>query len=182
MALFPYVDYFVVNVSSPNTPGLRELQNKEPLTELLSRIQALNHKETNPKPLLLKIAPDLSFEQLDDVIEIADEVKLSGIIAANTTIERTGLNTSQSDVKRIGAGGLSGRPVGQRSTRIIRYINEKTNGKLPIIGVGGINSPEDAIEKLNAGATLVQIYTGLIYQGPALVRKINQKILQSNDC
>ncbi|MEM6698079.1 MAG: quinone-dependent dihydroorotate dehydrogenase [Bacteroidota bacterium] len=173
-ALFPYVDYFVVNVSSPNTPNLRDLQEKEPLTKLLSTLQDLNQAKIQPKPLLLKIAPDLTFSQIDDVIEIAGEVKLDGLIATNTTIDRSNLAATDTQIESIGAGGLSGAPLRKRATEVIRYIHEKTNGALPIVGVGGINSAEDALEKIQAGASLVQIYTGLIYQGPTLIKKINK--------
>ena len=176
--LFPYVDYFVVNVSSPNTPGLRALQDKEPLTKLLSHLQALNHQKNSPKPILLKIAPDLTDSQLDDIIEIVDNTKIEGIIATNTTIDRSGLKTSENRIKEIGNGGLSGMPVRKRSTEVIRYLSEKSNGQLKIIAVGGINSAADAIEKLTAGASLVQIYTGLIYEGPTLVKKINKALLK----
>lgn len=178
-ALFDCVDYFVVNVSSPNTPGLRELQNRKPLTKLLSRLQELNHAKTSPKPILLKIAPDMNNEQLDDVISIVEETKLEGIIATNTTISRSGLNTSDKALNDIGNGGLSGLPLKQRSTEVIRYISEKTQGRMTIIGVGGINSKEDALEKLEAGAALVQIYSGLVYEGPSLIKQINQSILKS---
>ncbi len=176
-ALFPYVDYFVVNVSSPNTPGLRDLQDKEPLTKLLNRLQVLNKQKTNSKPILLKIAPDLTNEQLDDIIEIVETTKIEGVIATNTTISRAGLKTNPNTIKSIGNGGLSGRAVRQRSTEVIRYLNERSKGQLTIIGVGGISSPEDAIEKLNAGASLVQIYSGLIFEGPALIKEINKAIL-----
>jgi len=176
--LFPFVDYFVVNVSSPNTPGLRALQDKEPLTKLLSHLQELNHQKINPKPILLKIAPDLTDSQLDDIIEIVDNTKIEGIIATNTTIDRSGLKTSDNRIKEIGNGGLSGMPVRKRSTEVIRYLNKKSNGQLKIIAVGGINSADDAIEKLTAGASLVQIYTGLIYEGPTLVKKINKALLK----
>ena len=179
-ALFPYVDYFVVNVSSPNTPGLRELQEKEPLTQLLSSLQALNYQKEKSKPILLKIAPDLTDEQLDDIIEICEATKLDGLIISNTTITREDLNTDTAEVDRIGNGGLSGAPVEHKSTEIIRYVSNKTQGKIPIIGVGGIQSSEDAKAKLEAGATLVQIYSGLVYQGPGLVRKINKGLLQSS--
>ncbi len=179
-ALFPYVDYFVVNVSSPNTPGLRELQNKEPLTRLLSHLQSLNLAKEKPKPILLKIAPDMTNEQLDDVIEIILNTQLTGIIATNTTIDRSNLNTSQEKIMNIGNGGLSGKPLSQRSTEVIRYIHEKTDGKIVIIGVGGIRSPQDAIDKLNAGASLIQIYSGLIYEGPQLIRKINNTLIHLN--
>ena len=174
--LFPYVDYFVVNVSSPNTPNLRALQEKEPLTRLLQHLQNMNHQKDAPKPILLKIAPDLTNEQLDDIIEIANTTKIAGIIATNTTISRADLNTSDHRIKEIGAGGLSGQPVRQRSTEVIRYLKEQSNNQLTIIGVGGIGSPEDAIQKLKAGASLVQIYSGLVYEGPTLVKNINKAI------
>lgn len=174
--LFPYVDYFVVNVSSPNTPGLRELQEREPLTKLLQHLQQLNHKNEFPKPILLKIAPDLSDEQLDDILLIARETALAGIIATNTTIERSGLNTPEKRLASIGAGGLSGAPLLRRSTEIIRYLHQKTAGKLTIIAVGGIDSAAAAKEKMDAGASLVQVYTGLIYEGPALVKRICRAI------
>ncbi len=177
-ALFDHVDYFVVNVSSPNTPGLRELQEKKPLTDLLSTLQGLNKKYLTPKPLLLKIAPDLTDEQLDDITEIAKAVDLDGLIASNTTIERSGLATPEDRLNEIGNGGLSGAPVRRRSTEIISYIHKKTNGKLPIIGVGGIDSGEDALEKIRAGASLVQVYSGLIYAGPGLIKEINKAILE----
>lgn len=178
-ALFPYVDYFVVNVSSPNTPNLRALQDKEPLTALLSTLQQLNDNKEKRKPLLLKIAPDLTDDQLNDIVEIAKEVKLDGLIATNTTISREGLKTSKEKIDAIGAGGLSGKPVRQRSTEVIRYLSGKLKGEVPIIGVGGIHSAEDALEKLNAGASLVQVYTGFIYEGPGLIKKINKGILNS---
>jgi dihydroorotate dehydrogenase len=174
--LFPYVDYFVVNVSSPNTPNLRALQEKEPLTRLLQHLQDMNHQKDAPKPILLKIAPDLTNEQLDDIIEIADTTKIAGIIATNTTISRADLDTSTQRIEEIGAGGLSGQPVKQRSTEVIRYLKEQSNNQLTIIGVGGIGSPEDAIQKLKAGASLVQIYSGLVYEGPTLVKNINKAI------
>ena len=178
-ALFDYVDYFVVNVSSPNTPNLRELQEKEPLKKLLLEIKKHNALKSTPKPILLKIAPDLTNSQLDDIIEIVDEIKLDGIIATNTTISRENLVTDASKVESIGAGGLSGKPVKERSTEVIRYLSEKSNKSFPIIGVGGIHSAEDALEKLAAGADLVQLYTGFIYEGPALVRRINKAILKN---
>lgn len=176
-ALFPHVDYFVVNVSSPNTPGLRELQEKEPLTALLSRLQALNRAKTSPKPILLKIAPDLSDAQLDDIIDIVRDTGLAGIIATNTTISREGLQTGAEQVSAIGAGGLSGQPLKERATEVIRYLHRRSEGKIPIIGVGGINGAADAIEKLEAGASLVQVYSGLVFEGPTLVRKIKKGIL-----
>lgn len=175
--LFPYVDYFVVNVSSPNTPNLRDLQEKEPLTKLLSHLQALNFKKSNAKPILLKIAPDLSNAQLDDILEIVEKTKIAGVIATNTTISRDYLKTKTTKIQKIGNGGLSGAPLTQRSTEVIRYLHEQSNGKLTIIGVGGIGSAKDALEKLDAGAALVQVYSGLIYQGPTLIKQINKAIL-----
>jgi dihydroorotate dehydrogenase len=177
-ALYPYVDYFVVNVSSPNTPNLRALQEKEPLTELLSLLQHENALMPAKKPILLKIAPDLNTNELDDVIDVVQTCKLDGIVATNTTLDRTNLTASKEEIDRIGAGGLSGKPLTKKSTEIIRYIHHKTNGKIPIIGVGGIHSADDAIEKLEAGASLIQLYTGFVYEGPALIKKINQEILK----
>ncbi|MEZ4787610.1 MAG: quinone-dependent dihydroorotate dehydrogenase [Flavobacterium haoranii] len=178
-ALFPYVDYFVVNVSSPNTPNLRELQDKEPLTKLLQTLQNLNNEKPvtssgveKPKPILLKIAPDLTDEQLLDIIDIVKETKIAGVIATNTTISREGL---QSDNKTE-TGGLSGKPLTKRSTEVIRFLSEKSNKAFPIIGVGGIHSAEDALEKLEAGASLVQLYTGFIYEGPQLIKEINKAL------
>lgn len=173
-ALFDYVDYFVVNVSSPNTPNLRALQDKEPLTQLLQTLQNLNITKSNPKPILLKIAPDLTDEQLLDIIDIVKETKIAGVIATNTTLSREGLQS----VNKIEAGGLSGKPLTKRSTEVIRFLAEKSNKAFPIIGVGGIHTAEDAIEKLEAGASLVQLYTGFIYEGPALIKAINKKILE----
>jgi dihydroorotate dehydrogenase len=179
-SLYPYVDYFVVNVSSPNTPNLRELQEKEPLTKLLLSLQQENASKEKPKPILLKIAPDLTNQQLDDVIEVVETCKLSGIVATNTTINRSGLITTNDELQKIGAGGLSGKPLKSRSTEVINYIHTKSEGRFPIIGVGGIHSAEDALEKLDAGASLVQLYTGFIYEGPSLVKKINQAISKRN--
>ena len=176
--LFPYVDYFAVNVSSPNTPGLRDLQEKAPLTALLNSLQELNNKKDKRKPILLKIAPDLTNEQLDDIITIVADTKIDGVIATNTTIDRSGLKTDKNKVDAIGNGGLSGKPVGLRSTEVIKYLADKSNRAFPIIGVGGIHSAEDALEKLDAGATLLQVYTGFIYQGPSLVKRINKAILK----
>jgi dihydroorotate dehydrogenase len=178
--LYPVVDYFVVNVSSPNTPGLRELQEKEPLTKLLTQLQALNQSKEKPKPVLLKIAPDLTHEQLDDIIEIVLKTSLSGVIATNTTISRAGLQADQQLLESIGAGGLSGKPLRQNSTDVIRYIVQHAKGKIPVIGVGGIMSAEDAIEKLEAGASLVQIYTGFVYEGPPLISSIIKAIRKVN--
>jgi len=173
--LHDLVDYFVVNVSSPNTPGLRELQDKEPLLRILNALKVENAKSPTPRPILLKIAPDLTDSQLDDIVEIVAESKIDGIIATNTTISRNKLNSSKELLSE--AGGLSGKPVRGRSTEVIRYLHHKSKGSFPIIGVGGIHSAEDAIEKLNAGASLVQVYTGFIYEGPILVKRINQGIL-----
>ncbi len=174
--LFPVVDYFVVNVSSPNTPDLRKLQEKEPLENLLKTLQAANNRKAQPKPILLKIAPDLNNGQLDDILEIAANINLDGIIATNTTIDRSGLKTSEASLEKIGNGGLSGAPVFHQSTEIIKYIRER-NTQIPIIAVGGIMTGEDALAKINAGADLVQIYTGLVYRGPALISEINKAIL-----
>jgi len=177
-ALFPFVDYFAVNVSSPNTVNLRALQEKEPLLRLLNELKSINASYPSPKPILLKIAPDLSNEQLDDIVDIALELPLDGIIATNTTISRQGLKTEESEVQSIGAGGLSGAPVANRSTEVIRYLNKKLEGKIPIIGVGGIHSKEDALEKLDAGASLIQLYTGFIYEGPSLIKSIKKAIIE----
>lgn len=177
-SLFDYVDYFVVNVSSPNTPDLRQLQDKEPLTKLLSKLQDLNDYKENSKPIFLKIAPDLNTDQLNDIIGIVSKTHIAGIIATNTTISREGLKTNSNTVEAIGNGGLSGKPVTSRSTEVIKYLHTKSNGKFPIIGVGGIHNEKDAIEKLEAGASLVQLYTGFIYEGPSLVKKINKKIIE----
>jgi dihydroorotate dehydrogenase len=175
--LFDVVDYFVVNVSSPNTPGLRALQEKEPLMQLLNTLQKRNQKNSISRPILLKIAPDLSNEQLDDIVEIVQQTGIAGIIATNTTIGRENL-TSKAELKNE-TGGLSGRPLTKRSTGVIAYLAEKSNKAFPIIGVGGIHSPEDAIEKLNAGAALIQLYTGFIYEGPGLIGRINKMILKA---
>jgi len=175
-ALYPYVDYFVVNVSSPNTPGLRELQEKEPLKKLLNEVKALNKAKGKPKPILLKIAPDLNDAQLNDVVEILLETNTDGVIATNTTISREGLTTDKEYVASIGNGGLSGKPLTNRSTEVISFLRSKLGKKYPIIGVGGIMTPEDALEKLKAGADLVQIYTGFIYEGPGFVKRINQSL------
>jgi len=176
-ALFDFVDYFVVNVSSPNTPNLRALQDKEPLTHLLSTLKELNKKKQSPKPILLKIAPDLTEDQLKDIIEIVTSVKIDGVIASNTTLNRDGLQSSQKNE----IGGLSGKPVKDRSTAVIRFLAENNNSAFPIIGVGGIHTPEDAIEKLKAGASLIQLYTGFVYEGPGVVKKINKSLLQLKD-
>lgn len=173
--LYPVVDYFAVNVSSPNTPNLRALQEKEPLKQLLSRLQALNQRKPKSKPILLKIAPDLTHEQLDDVVDIALETGIAGLIATNTTLSREGLLADPAVTSE--AGGLSGKPIGDRSTEVIAYIHKKSKGRIAIIGVGGIHSANDALEKLRAGASLVQIYTGFIYEGPGLIKEINRAIV-----
>jgi dihydroorotate dehydrogenase len=173
--LFDVVDYFVVNVSSPNTPGLRALQEKEPLMQLLNTLQQRNLKNGISRPILLKIAPDLTDEQLDDIVEIVQQTGIAGIIATNTTISRDEL-ISKDNLKNE-TGGLSGKPLTVRSTEVISYLNKKSKGAFPIIGVGGIHSPEDAMDKINAGAALVQLYTGFIYEGPGLIKRINKKIL-----
>jgi len=174
--LHDHVDYFVVNVSSPNTPGLRDLQDKEPLTKILSKLMELNTAKSIQRPILLKIAPDLTNDQLNDIIEIIAETKIAGVIATNTTIERTGLQTAKSEIQKIGNGGLSGRPVQARSTEVIKYLYDKSNGAFPIIGVGGIDGPTAAKEKLNAGASLIQIYSSMVYKGPSLISDINKSL------
>lgn len=171
-ALKAYVDYFVVNVSSPNTPGLRELQEKGPLLEILNALQVRNHDQARPQPLLLKIAPDLTETQLDDIAEIAIEAGLSGVIATNTTISRSNLKTPEADVEKIGAGGLSGKPLTRHSTDVLNYLKQKSDNRFSLVGVGGIMGGEDARMKINAGADLVQVYTGLIYRGPAIVKEV----------
>ena len=172
--LFDVVDYFVVNVSSPNTPNLRDLQEKEPLTKLLNTLQEENNKKAARKPILLKIAPDLTDTQLLDIIDIIETTKIDGVIATNTTISREGLQSENKDE----TGGLSGKPLTNRSTEVIRFLADKSNKAFPIIGVGGIHSAEDALEKIEAGADLVQVYTGFIYEGPALVKRINQLLIK----
>jgi dihydroorotate dehydrogenase len=171
-ALHAYVDYFVVNVSSPNTPGLRELQEKDALAKILQNLQRLNALAKSPKPILLKIAPDLTITQVDDVIALALDIKLDGLVAANTTIDRSDLITSKGVLDSIGAGGLSGLPLKKRSTQLVTYLHEKTNGQIPIIASGGIFTGADAKEKLSAGAALVQVWTGFIYEGPKIVSNI----------
>ncbi len=178
-ALFDYVHYFVVNVSSPNTPGLRELQDKGPLTEILMALQHINKSKPTQKPILLKIAPDLTDSQLDDIVDIVSETKIDGIIAANTTIERSGLNTSNSEIEAIGNGGLSGAPVFNRSNEVITYLKEKSNNSFPIIGVGGICSAQDAKDKLAAGADLIQVYSGFVFEGPGLIKRICEGLVKN---
>lgn len=180
--LHPYVDYFVVNVSSPNTPGLRELQEKDSLKQILTNLQSVQETMVSEagvklKPILLKIAPDLTNEQLDDVIELAVEIKLDGLVATNTTISREGLATAADKVNAIGAGGLSGLPVRKRSTEVVQYIRQKTNGSIPLIASGGIFTGEDAKEKMQTGAQLIQVWTGFIYVGPFIAKNICKKLL-----
>lgn len=177
-SLHDVVDYFVVNVSSPNTPGLRALQDKEPLTNLLLALKALNRTYSNPKPILLKIAPDLTDSQLDDIVDIVRDTHLEGIVATNTTIDRSGLATTTEEIEAIGAGGLSGLPLRKRATEVVGYLHQKSEGKIPIIAVGGIFTAEDAREKLDAGASLVQVYTGFIYEGPGIAKAICEGLLK----
>jgi dihydroorotate dehydrogenase len=174
-ALYDYVDYFVVNVSSPNTPGLRALQEKGELWKILSRLQNLNRQKSKPRPILLKIAPDLNFSQIDDVIEVANEVGLDGLVTTNTTLSREGLLTKDQELVNQ-SGGLSGKPLFLRSTDIVLYVYEKTGGKLPLIASGGIFEPEDVRQKMEAGAILFQVWTGFIYEGPGIVKKILYRI------
>lgn len=175
--LYDVVDYFVVNVSSPNTPGLRELQEKEPLIYILKRLMQENAQKPTPKPILLKIAPDLTDSQLDDIVEIVVKTEIAGVIATNTTIERSGLRVPKEEVQKIGMGGLSGKPLKERATQVIRYLAQKGKKRFAIIGVGGIYTAEDALEKLEAGADLVQVYSGFIYEGPAIVKNICKGLL-----
>ncbi len=177
--LFPNVDYFVINISSPNTPGLRELQEKEPLLRLLKSIQKANLETGKPKPLFLKIAPDMNFSQADDIVNIVRECKLSGLVISNTTVSREGLKTPANTVKNMGNGGLSGMPVLEKSTSLLRYIAGKSGKQFHIIASGGIFTAEDAREKLRAGADLVQLYTGFIYEGPALIGSINRSLINN---
>jgi dihydroorotate dehydrogenase len=176
--LYDCVDYFVVNVSSPNTPGLRELQEKTSLIKILGHLQTLNNAKLYQKPILLKIAPDLTIGQVDDIIELSGEVNLSGIVATNTTISRADLVTKKDVVDAIGAGGLSGKPIKTKSTEIVKYLYRQTQGRLPIIASGGIFTGEDAKEKLDAGASLVQVWTGFIYEGPSIVKNICKHLAQ----
>ncbi len=175
--LFDVVDYFVVNVSSPNTPNLRELQDKEPLQNLLQTLQNENKKRPSQKPIFLKIAPDLNNDQLNDIVSIVTATNIAGVVATNTTIAREPLTTNAEEVKQMGMGGLSGKPLAKRSTEVIRYLRQHLDKKFAIMGVGGIHSAEDAMEKIEAGADLVQLYTGFIYEGPGLIKAINKKLL-----
>jgi dihydroorotate dehydrogenase len=176
--LHPFVDYFVLNVSCPNVSSHAKLEDVDYLKELITEVQKLNNTKVNPKPILLKIAPDLNDGQLDEIIQLVAETKIDGIVATNTSVNREGLKTSSEKLKEIGNGGLSGKPVKDRSTKVIKYLHEKSNGSFPIIGVGGIHSAKDALEKLDAGATLLQLYTGFIYEGPEIINEINQEILK----
>ncbi len=177
-ALHPHVDYFVVNVSSPNTPGLRELQDKAPLMQLMLHVKGLSRSKEKVKPVLLKITPNLTTSQLNDIVEILKETKTDGVIATNTTISRDALQTSSDEVGTIGAGGLSGKPLTSKSTEVIGYLRKQLGPDYPIIGVGGIMNPQDALDKLNAGADLIQIYTGFIYEGPGVAKRMNKAILK----
>ncbi len=170
--LFDCVDYFAVNVSSPNTPGLRELQQKDSLKKILNNLQVLNRDKINPKPILLKVSPDLNQLEIDDIIDLANEINLDGLIVANTTISREELQTTNYKLQTIGAGGVSGKPLQERSTQMLSYISKKTTNKTPIIASGVIYTSEDAKEKINAGASLIQVWTGFIYEGPAIVKNI----------
>ncbi|MFD0963937.1 quinone-dependent dihydroorotate dehydrogenase [Pseudofulvibacter geojedonensis] len=178
-ALHPYVDYFVVNVSCPNVGSHAKLQDKGYLLELLGGLKELNNKETIQKPIVLKIAPDLNNQQLDEIVEVVEETNIDGVIASNTSVNREGLKATKEQLEAIGNGGLSGKPITERSTRVIKYLADKSNRSFPIIGVGGIHSAQDAIDKIKAGATLVQVYTGFIYEGPKLIKDINKEILKS---
>ncbi|MDG2437651.1 MAG: quinone-dependent dihydroorotate dehydrogenase [Polaribacter sp.] len=176
--LHPYVDYFVLNVSCPNVGSHAKLNDKDYLLELISECQKLNNQEEKPKPILLKIAPDLNNEQLDEIIELVAETKIDGVIASNTSTTRDNLKVSKKRLQEIGNGGVSGQPIKNQSTKVIKYLADNSNKSFPIIGVGGIHSEKDALEKINAGADLVQIYTGFIYEGPSLVKRINKAILK----
>ena len=175
--LFDYVDYFVINVSSPNTPDLRELQDKKPLTALVKAVQGRNKLKKKPKPLLLKIAPDLNNDQLIDILNICNDTQLDGLIATNTTLSREPLKERPESIKKMGAGGLSGLPLADRSTEVIKFLRSK-NKKIPIIGVGGIGDVSKALEKIDAGATMIQIYSGFVFKGPSLIKKINEALIK----
>jgi dihydroorotate dehydrogenase len=177
--LFDVVDYFVVNVSSPNTPGLRELQDKEMLRKILSELQNINQAKTQAKPLLLKIAPDLTISQLDDIVALTNEVKLDGLVIANTTISRENLITNKSEIDKIANGGLSGKPLKQKSDEVLQYIHQQTKNNIPIMASGGIFNGQDAKDKINAGASLVQVWTGFIYEGPSIVKNICKELISA---
>lgn len=176
--LYPYVDYFVLNVSCPNVGSHAKLQDKDYLLELIAAVQKLNNQESVQKPILLKIAPDLNAQQLDEIVALVAETTIDGVIASNTSVDRKGLRASEAQLEQIGNGGLSGRPIREKSTATIKYLAEKSNKSFPIIGVGGIHSAADALEKIAAGADLVQIYTGFVYEGPSLIKKINKALLK----
>ncbi|PKH51992.1 dihydroorotate dehydrogenase (quinone) [Tenacibaculum sp. Bg11-29] len=178
--LHPYVDYFVLNVSCPNVGSHAKLDDVDYLKELITAVKKANDKEVNKKPILLKIAPDLNNQQLDEIIELVIETKIAGVIASNTSVNRDNLKVSEERLKEIGNGGVSGQPVKERSTKVIKYLADNSNKAFPIIGVGGIHSEKDALDKIEAGADLVQIYTGFIYEGPSLVKRINKAILKNN--
>ena len=178
-ALHPYVDYFVLNVSCPNVGSHAKLNDKDYLEELISEVQKANKTFEKQKPILLKIAPDLNTNQLDEIVELVEATKLDGIIASNTSMDRSGLRASEALLESIGNGGLSGQPIKEKSTQVIKYLSDKSHKAFPIIGVGGIHSAEDALEKINAGADLVQIYTGFIYEGPSLIKKISKALLNN---
>jgi len=178
-ALHPYVDYFVLNVSCPNVGSHAKLEDKEYLAELIFEVQKINKQQTKHKPILLKIAPDLNNQQLDEIIDLVAETKIDGVIASNTSMNREDLKVSKDSLQEIGNGGLSGKPIKNRSTNVIKYLADKSGKSFPIIGVGGIHSAADALEKLNAGADLIQIYTGFIYEGPGLVKQINKAVLKN---
>jgi len=176
--LFPYVDYFVINVSCPNITDMRELQDKKALLNILETVTTLNRQKEKPKTVLLKISPDLNQQQIDDTLAIVEKTGIDGIIATNTTVGRKNLTTPEKRLREAGTGGLSGSPIRKRATEVIRYIAQKTHGKLPVIGVGGIMTPDDAIEKLEAGADLIQVYTGFVYEGPFIAKKINKALVK----
>ncbi|MFD0989511.1 quinone-dependent dihydroorotate dehydrogenase [Mariniflexile jejuense] len=178
-ALHPYVDYFVLNVSCPNVGSHAKLNDKDYLEELIGAVQNANKNFETQKPILLKIAPDLNDNQLDEIVDLVATTKLDGVIASNTSTDRSGLKATETQLETIGNGGLSGQPIKDKSTRVIKYLADKSNKSFPIIGVGGIHSAEDALEKINAGASLVQVYTGFIYEGPSLVKAINQAVLKA---
>ncbi|MFT4968779.1 MAG: dihydroorotate dehydrogenase [Chitinophagales bacterium] len=174
--LFDYVDYFVVNVSSPNTPNLRELQEKDQLFKLLDALQKINAEKEHSKPILLKIAPDLNEHELLDILAVVEEAKIAGIISSNTTIDRSMLSSDQQLIESLGAGGLSGKPVLEKSNKVLRFLKANNSSHIPIIAVGGIHSAKDALDKLNNGAELIQIYTGFVYEGPSLIRSIRKAL------
>lgn len=176
--LHPYVDYFVLNVSCPNVGSHAKLEDVDYLRELITAVKKINVSKSNPKPILLKIAPDLNNNQLDEIIDLIAETKIDGVIVSNTSVNREGLKTSPEVLSEIGNGGLSGKPIRERSTKMIKYLSDKSNRAFPIIGVGGIHSAKDAMEKLDAGASLIQLYTGFIYEGPQLINDINAELLK----